>query len=141
MDTLNELLNQDLFSWYLEYQKTDEFIQEATKQANKERAQRLILGRVGSRNYRLKWPNASSDRARAIKYKNQLFEQQNGLCYWCKLSLDNKFDVDHIVPITKGGETELNNLCASHPYCNRSKGIKSGYGLYKWTKRIKTLNQ
>lgn len=34
------------------------------------------------------------------------------------------FEVDHIVPVSQGGETSLNNLCLSCPSCNRHKGAR-----------------
>jgi len=34
------------------------------------------------------------------------------------------FEVDHIVPVSAGGETTLNNLCLAGPTCNRYKALR-----------------
>ncbi len=35
------------------------------------------------------------------------------------------FEVDHIIPRSKGGNTSLDNLCLSCPTCNRHKSTKT----------------
>lgn len=34
------------------------------------------------------------------------------------------FEIDHIVPLSAGGETTADNLCLSCPTCNRQKGTR-----------------
>jgi len=34
------------------------------------------------------------------------------------------FEIDHIVPMSVGGETVVDNLCLACPPCNRHKGAK-----------------
>lgn len=48
---------------------------------------------------------------------------QNNRCWWCACELD-KFEVDHRVPISKGGSDNPENLCLTCVRCNRSKGAK-----------------
>lgn len=45
-------------------------------------------------------------------------------CAYCKIQLPDKFDVDHIIPLSRGGKHELMNLCLACQRCNRSKGKK-----------------
>ena len=54
--------------------------------------------------------------------KKQLFET-NPTCQICQqqiLALDDA-EVDHVIPFSEGGRTELNNAQLSHRYCNRRK--------------------
>lgn len=55
----------------------------------------------------------------------KLLEASDGLCYWCKKSLDGKYEVDHVWPIAKGGGNHVGNLCLSCPSCNRRKVDKT----------------
>jgi 5-methylcytosine-specific restriction endonuclease McrA len=61
------------------------------------------------------------DRVRLV-----VWYRDGGKCMKCgKRLLPNNFHVDHIIPISKGGdEWDLSNLELSCPSCNLSKGIK-----------------
>lgn len=50
-------------------------------------------------------------------------DSQKGLCFYCDGSLDN-YHIDHIIPLSKGGEHQLHNLVLSCPTCNLKKGNK-----------------
>lgn len=52
------------------------------------------------------------------------FNQQNGLCFWCEKELGKDYQIDHIVPISKGGRNDIDNIVVTCPYCNRSKKDK-----------------
>ena len=58
---------------------------------------------------------------------------QNGKCWWCSKMLQEKYHVDHIIPIVKGGTNAPENICVSCPECNLSKGIKLPY---EWIGRL-----
>jgi 5-methylcytosine-specific restriction endonuclease McrA len=60
---------------------------------------------------------------------NLLFRWQKGRCWWCDTDLNGKyFEVDHRIPIARGGTNELGNLVISCRECNRSKSDS-----YSWT--------
>lgn len=51
-----------------------------------------------------------------------VFEKSNGICGVCQQPVDRlKFEVDHIIPLSRGGEHSYLNTQASHPTCNRKK--------------------
>lgn len=56
------------------------------------------------------------------------FAQQQGLCYWCRGKLetsgDNKFHVDHLIALAKGGSNGPENIVCACPGCNGAKSDK-----------------
>lgn len=49
---------------------------------------------------------------------------QKGRCAYCRKQLKSKYDVDHIVPMAKGGSNDRSNLQITCPKCNRQKGAR-----------------
>jgi 5-methylcytosine-specific restriction endonuclease McrA len=56
--------------------------------------------------------------------EKQLFALQKGKCPCCKKNLDNKFHLDHIVPIALGGTNTDDNVQLLHAGCNLKKKAK-----------------
>lgn len=61
-----------------------------------------------------------SDNITAIRFK-----EQGGLCNCCYKPLGNKYDLDHIMPLSLGGVNEDDNVQLLSASCNRSKGAKN----------------
>lgn len=56
--------------------------------------------------------------------RNRLATSQNWKCAICKKSLKNtQIEIDHIVPIAKGGSNRQSNLQAVCKNCNNRKGM------------------
>ncbi len=56
--------------------------------------------------------------------RKQVFARANGLCEYCFLPEEysaSAFELEHIYPVSKGGETTLENLALSCPGCNKYK--------------------
>jgi len=53
-----------------------------------------------------------------------LFERDAGLCGICKEPVGPDFQVDHVVPLAKGGEHSYANTQVAHPVCNNRKGAR-----------------
>lgn len=58
---------------------------------------------------------------------------QNGKCWWCDQELNGSFDVDHLVPLSRGGSDAPENIVIACQYCNRSKGGKLPH---EWNGRL-----
>ena len=67
-----------------------------------------------------------TDTERPIPYRQNrhvLFGQQEGLCAGCKTAFPfRQFEVDHVVPQSRGGTDHLDNLQLLCAHCNRIKG-------------------
>jgi len=50
------------------------------------------------------------------------YQQQKGRCYWCSNPTNGNFHLDHVIPLSKGGEHSPANAVVSCPHCNLSKG-------------------
>jgi hypothetical protein len=66
------------------------------------------------------------------KLRQEVFKECNGLCVYCGNVLSDEFEIDHITPTIKGGETKKNNLVSCCPECNR---FKSDYSLEEFINR------
>lgn len=53
-----------------------------------------------------------------------LLTSQRFRCWWCGALVSDDYHVDHRVPLSRGGTSDLGNLCASCPSCNLKKHDK-----------------
>lgn len=49
---------------------------------------------------------------------------QNWKCGKCDSALDYTYEIDHIVPLCKGGTNNISNLVALDPNCHKQKTLK-----------------
>jgi len=54
----------------------------------------------------------------------RLYDQQKGCCHYCGVYMKNRFEVDHYIPLSRGGTHEPGNIVLACMPCNRSKGNK-----------------
>jgi hypothetical protein len=57
-------------------------------------------------------------------------ERQQWLCVYCKCDVSQKYHVDHIVPLAKGGNHVPENIQILCPSCNVRKSSKLNYSPY-----------
>lgn len=55
--------------------------------------------------------------------ENILIFQKNK-CVICKVSIKKKYHVDHVIPLSRGGSNDKDNIQLLCPSCNMSKGAK-----------------
>lgn len=63
----------------------------------------------------------------------QQYVAQKGCCWHCGKHLAEKYHVDHLIPLSRGGENSPRNIVISCPECNLSKGAKMPY---EWNGRL-----
>ncbi|MCJ2086518.1 HNH endonuclease [Methylobacterium sp. E-005] len=56
--------------------------------------------------------------------KSMVVERDGLVCAYCG-DLAGPFEIDHVVPYSRGGENDPSNLCVACKPCNRSKGAKT----------------
>jgi 5-methylcytosine-specific restriction endonuclease McrA len=70
------------------------------------------------------------------KMRRKVFEKTGGNCFYCGKKLDydiseveelsrSGFHVDHVIPLSRGGTYEIDNLVPSCFRCNKEKGDKT----------------
>lgn len=90
------------------------------------------------KNYQAEWQkknpikrraNESRRRSRSSdsysdEYVKKLIILQKCKCAVCKISLSDKFEIDHVIPLASGGLNIDNNIQLLCPTCNRKKHAK-----------------
>lgn len=74
---------------------------------------------------------------------SDLFERDGGICQIC-FRFANILDcnVDHIIPVSKGGKDDMDNLQLSHIWCNSVKSNSTGrvdFNNYWYEKPSKSM--
>lgn len=57
----------------------------------------------------------------SLDIRKRCYEKSNGCCAYCGKELGNSFEIDHIIPLSKGGNNSESNLVAACQSCNRLK--------------------
>ncbi|WP_157810308.1 HNH endonuclease [Vibrio sp. HA2012] len=79
--------------------------------------------------------------ARSISWAKRLavWNKTNGHCGYCGTALDiepspkpNSFTVDHVVPVSRGGKHDIDNLIPACRTCNGSKNTKTLSEFREW---------
>lgn len=63
----------------------------------------------------------------------ELYAGQDGKCWYCGVDVGDKYDVDHFIPLSKGGSNDIGNLRIACPTCNRTKHNKDPH---EWSGRL-----
>jgi len=59
------------------------------------------------------------------KIKEQLLKQANGKCEYCGVEIDERIAmIDHNIPLSQGGSSDIDNLAIACPKCNILKADK-----------------
>lgn len=57
--------------------------------------------------------------------RRAVFERDNYTCQYCGRSCEEaELEIEHIIPVSKGGNNDIRNLATACRACNRSKGAR-----------------
>ena len=69
--------------------------------------------------------------------RREVFKKTRGRCSYCGCRLKfNDFEVDHIIPLSRGGKNNIENLTPSCSACNR---LKLDSSLKEFKKKIENI--
>lgn len=130
--SLLEALDQDLSNYLEEYLVA--LVRADANGYGPVESVQITIGRwlIEKLGYPLTLPNAdhhqasgcaNSKRFKTVDYRNIIFERDGNVCLKCKSPYD--LTVDHIIPVSKGGATTLDNLQTLCRTCNSQKGDKT----------------
>jgi len=78
---------------------------------------------------------AHNSKRRALKMNNggehtkddidNLMELQHGRCGYCGITLFDDYHIDHMIPLSRGGRNDVNNILLTCPSCNLEKHNKT----------------
>ena len=62
-------------------------------------------------------------KTKSRKYRAELFIKHNGQCHICqgKILGHERWEIEHIIPLSLGGEDQGDNLALAHQSCHRGK--------------------
>ncbi len=103
---------QDGPIWYSSRMVKDEYVRSNAGASTRFGAE----NKAGSQTVRK--PNPDSDRA---KLRARVLEKTGGSCYHCSVRLGERWEIDHLMPRSKGGRHTFANLVPSCVACNQDK--------------------
>jgi 5-methylcytosine-specific restriction endonuclease McrA len=57
--------------------------------------------------------------------RKRIYDRGNGMCYLCGDAVTfNEMTIDHVIPKSRGGKNNIENLRPTHYKCNFEKGNK-----------------
>lgn len=68
-----------------------------------------------------------------MRIRREVFERDHYICQYCG-KIGGTLEVDHIIPFSKGGSDNIENLITSCRKCNRQKKDKSVEEFIMWRK-------
>lgn len=93
--------------------------------------------KASTQNRRARFLNAPGEFTKADVLR--IYAAQGGECHWCKAPLNNRFDIDHIIPLSQGGSNFPVNICCACPTCNTAKGAKLPAEFQQYLAEVKGL--
>lgn len=91
-----------------------------TRYAQENRAKARLYARTSQARRKAQKLKTETEPITADDVKSML-KAQRGRCWWCGTKVGEAFDVDHVIPLSKGGPHTLDNLVIACQPCNRRK--------------------
>lgn len=99
---------------------------EASREYQRKKAKEYYYSRPVDMNSRRqkRWAYKARKRSATIGPVSiaKLVAEWDRICGICKTIVNGQYEIDHIIPLSRGGPHAQHNLQLAHPFCNRSKG-------------------
>lgn len=59
-----------------------------------------------------------------VKEKKQILKRDGSACFYCGALMGNDITLEHLIPLTAGGQNNLSNMVLAHEDCNKKMGYK-----------------
>jgi len=93
-----------------------------------------------SMDHNFKHRNGSGRRTTTAR-RRLIIERDNGICYLCNKQIPfNEIEIDHLIPRSRGGSSQPDNLSVSCMKCNRHKGNRIGLEQLKRLFELRPLS-
>lgn len=104
------------------YHANPKIFLDRTRAYNKKYPEKTRLRRAN--NCAVRRARIAAARVERVSYKT-ILERDKGICHICGLPIGNeKYNFDHVIPLSKGGPHSTDNIRLSHATCNFKKGAK-----------------
>lgn len=71
-------------------------------------------------------------------HRDVVYKRDKGICYLCGKRVDKKsWQLEHVIPLSRGGSHSYSNVAVSHPICNQMKRAKTPEEYRKWLENLK----
>ena len=64
----------------------------------------------------------------SAELRRKIYEKYDGKCYYCGKDVDDAYQIDHRIPVARGGTNDDDNLVLACAHCNESKNSLSEAG-------------
>ena len=108
-----------------EYQKRKEYCKEYQKEWNRTPAGKAKARRDGNKQYAWR-KNLEPLTSLHIKVLEDYNRERNEhlACEYCQCNIEDKYSIDHVIPVSKGGDNFIHNLLLCCSSCNSRKNAK-----------------
>lgn len=107
-----------LKNWKLSNPEKEAAYTRKWKQNNKQKVLSYVHRRRARKN------KTKIEKFNAKEHENVMWNNQKGLCFYCKTPMI-KWNIDHMLPLSRGGGHIRSNLCLACPSCNLHKFTKT----------------
>lgn len=123
-------------SAYRHSEKRRGYVESYKERANELRRTQYIPGGSSERNKLWRQENPDKERAAVLRRRAtergaigcithteilEMYSDQNGNCAYCERELDGVYEVDHMIPLSRGGRGDWTNIAVVCRSCNRRK--------------------
>ena len=71
------------------------------------------------------WAREASREPIPLKLRYEVYKKYDDYCTYCHVRFRGDKTIDHVIPVSRGGSNDIENLVVCCRSCNSTKGVKS----------------